>query len=82
MNNGTMIINGGSFGSGSGSATAVYVENGSLTLDGKVTASLYTPTATALADSFSAESQVALYLDAYTADKLVLTGSDTVVGAA
>ncbi|MBO4872984.1 MAG: hypothetical protein J5496_06180, partial [Lachnospiraceae bacterium] len=82
-NKGILEMKNCSIQSGSGNRTAIYRAGASsqLTLDGKCTASIYTPAAVALADSFSAESQIDLYLDAYTDGKVVLTGTDAVVEA-
>ena len=83
-NNGILQIKNSSLTSGSGSTVSVYrTGTGStLTLDGKVTAGIYTPAPIALADGFDAASQVSLYLDAYTDGKTVLTGTASVIAAA
>ena len=81
-----VTVDGGSFASGTahGGAASIFVnEKCTLTMKGKPTMDItaYKIT-TALADDFSAQSRVTLYLDGYALGKVVLTGTPAVIKAA
>ena len=82
-NGGTVILKNVNFSENTSSTGQdVYVGSGTLTLGGKDTLKIYSPSAIALADDFDKTSQAALYLDAYTDGKTVLTGTASVIAAA